>query len=199
MSFWTGTPESFDFQSTIAPEQKGLYQQLQGAAQGRGGGGAFGTAADYYRDLLSDKPADLEAFAAPEMRRFKEDIVPGLAEQFAGMGSGALSSSAFRNATTRAGTDLAERIAGIRAGLRQNAAQGLMGLGQQGMQQYGQVVHRPYQQGFLQSMMPVIGTALGAFGGPAMAALGGAAGQGLSNYFFPKQNVGAEQGAEVTK
>ena len=49
---------------------------------------SFGTAADYYRDLLGNDSADFNAFASPELRRFREQIVPDLSEQFAGMGSG---------------------------------------------------------------------------------------------------------------
>ena len=147
-------------QSLLGKEQQPLYQQLLAAGQGQGAGGAFGQSADYYRNLLSDNPQDMQAFAAPEMRQFNEQIVPGLAEQFAGMGSGGLSSSSFRNATVNAGADLAERIAAIRANLRQQGAQGLQGIGQAGLGQFNENIVNPGRPGLLQSMAPGIGSAL---------------------------------------
>src|SRR6185503_11605046 len=108
--FLFGSPETRENVSTLRKEQEPLYQQLTKAGMQKGAGGAFGDAADYYRGLLSDESPDMEAFAAPEMRRYREQIVPELSEQFAGMGSGGLSSSGFRNAQMGAGTDLSERL-----------------------------------------------------------------------------------------
>src|SRR6187549_2417597 len=88
MNFLTGTPETRENVSSLRPEQEGLYNQAVNAGMGPGAGGAFGEAADYYRGNLSDNPADFNAFAAPSMRQYNEQIVPGLSEQFAGMGSG---------------------------------------------------------------------------------------------------------------
>lgn len=158
--FFTGTPESFEQKSTLSPEQQDLFKQLLAAIQGQGAGGAFGNSADYYRDLLSDNSQNFNAFAAPEQRRFNEQTIPGLAEQFAGYGAGSLSSSGFRNAAVNAGTDLSERLGAIRAQLRQQGAAGLAGLGQQGLGQYTQNIHRPRQPGFLEHVGEGIGKAL---------------------------------------
>lgn len=178
-AFFQGSPEIRENISTLLPEQQGLYNQLQSAANG-----SFGQSANYYRNLLSDNPSDLEAFAAPEQRRFQEQIIPGLAEQFAGMGSGGLESSGFRNATVNAGRDLAERIAMIRANLRQQGAQGLQNIGQFGLGNFSQPtttqqgtpgVLAGLGQAFTEAL-PAIGTAAGAyFGGPPGAAAGAAA------------------------
>jgi len=157
-----GTPEMHERVSTLLPEQQDLYKQLQAASMGEGAGGAFGESADYYRNLLSNNPEDMNAFAAPELRRFNEDIIPGLAEQFAGMGSGGLSSSGFRNAAVNAGTDLSERLGAMRAQLRQQGAQGLQNIGQQGLANYSQdVTTQPGTQGFLSSVAQGAGNALG--------------------------------------
>ena len=126
------------------------------ALSGQGGGGAFGQSADYFRQILEDNPELMQQFYAPEQRRFQQETIPGLAEQFAGMGSGALSSSGFRNAAVQAGTDLQERLANIRAQLKQNAASGLAGLGQVGLGNYSQdVMTQPGSQGFLSSVAPL--------------------------------------------
>lgn len=180
-NFFGGTDEKRENVSTLRPEQEGLYDQLVNAGKGRGAGGAFGQSADYYRDLLGDDSADYNAFAAPALRQYNQDIAPGISEQFAGMGAGGLGSSGFRNAQMQGGADLAERLGAIRAGLRQQGAQGLQNIGSQGLQSFSQnMVTEPGTEGFLSSVAPAIGTGLGmAFGGPIGGAIGGMAGNWL--------------------
>lgn len=166
MSFFTGTKGKWSQRSTLGPEQQGLYQQMLAALSGQGGGGAFGQAADYYRDLLSDDSKNFQAFAAPEQRRFNEETIPGLSEQFAGMGAGGLSSSGFRNAAVNAGTDLSERLGAIRAQLRQQGAQGLNQMGQFGLSpQFNENVYTAGQPGLFDTIGGGIGNAIGQFGG----------------------------------
>jgi len=182
MGFWDffkGSPEKRENVSLLRPEQEGLYNQLVSAGQGRGAGGAFGQSADYYRNLLGDNSEDYNAFAAPALRQYNQDIMPGISEQFAGMGAGGLSSSGFMNAQTQGATDLAERLGAIRANLRQQGAQGLQNLGQQGLQSYSQnMVTQPGSEGLLGSIAPALGGTLGtAIGGP----IGGMIGSGLGS------------------
>lgn len=159
--FLTGTPERRENVSTLRPEQEGLYNQMIQAAQNKGAGGAFGQAADYYRNLLSDDSADFNAFAAPQLRQYNEDIVPGISEQFAGMGAGGLSSSGFRNAQMQGATDLAERLGSIRANLRQAGAQGLQNIGQMGLQNYSQnMVTQPGTEGLLPAAAQAFGSGI---------------------------------------
>lgn len=148
-------------QSTLGQEQQPGYQQLLASLQGPGAGGAFGQSADYYRDLLSNDSQTANAMFAPEQRRFNEQIIPDLAEQFAGMGSGGLSSSGFRNAAVGAGSDLAERLGAIRAQLRQQGAQGLSGLGQMGLGNYNENIHRPETFGLAGGLAEGVGKGLG--------------------------------------
>lgn len=179
--FFTGSPEKHQNVSTLRPEQEGLYNQLTQAGQQRGAGGAFGQSADYYRDLMGNDSADFNAFADPQIRQYNQDIVPGISEQFAGMGSGGLSSSGFRNAQIQGATDLSERLGAIRAQLRQQGAQGLQGIGQQGLQQYSQDrMTQPGSEGFLSQLAPAVGSGVGfAMGGPAS----GLAGLQAGNWF----------------
>lgn len=163
--FLFGSPGKFKQQSILGPEQQSLYKQLLGASSG-----AFGEAGDYYRNLLSNRGGDFEAFAAPEMRQFKEQIIPDLAEQFAASGYGGIGGSGFRNAATRAGTDLSERLASIRAGLRQGAAQGLMGLGQQGLGRFNENFYMQPTQGLIPQLLTA---AAGAAGRYATGGFGG--------------------------
>ncbi len=183
-NFLMGTPEKRENVSTLRPEQEPLYQQAVNAGLNPGAGGSFGTSADYYRDNLSDNPADMQAFAAPEVRRFNEQIIPGISEHFAGMGSGGLSSSGFQNAAVNAGTDLSERLGAIRANLRQQSAQGLTNIGQIGLGNYSQnMVTQPGSEGFLSAIAPAVGTAIGSFAGPGGAAAGNMAGNAFKNSF----------------
>lgn len=186
MGFWSGKPGSWDQRSNLNQGQQGLQNNLLQANMQSGAGGSFGTSADYYRNLLGDNPADFQAMAAPEMRQFNEQIIPGLSEQFAGMGSGGLSSSGFRNAAVGAGADLSERLGAMRAQLRQSGAAGLAGLGQQGLQQTSENIYTQGQPGFLDAIGKGLGGAATGFlaGGPAGAAMGG-----LSSLF----NRGGEQ------
>lgn len=182
-SFFSGTPDEIAYQSYLSPEQQPLANQAIQAGLGKGAGGAYGTAADYYYNLLGNNPEDFEAFAAPETRKFREQTIPELSEQFAGMGSGALSSSGFRNAAVGAGTDLAERLANIRATLRQNAALGLQNIGQAGLQSFGQPNFSAGKPGFFESILPFVGQAAGtALAGPAGGLAGGAIGSGGQNW-----------------
>lgn len=177
MGFFSGTKGGYKQQSLLGPEQQQVYGELQNSAQG-----AYGNTANYYNNLLSDDSADYNAFAAPQMRQFNEQIIPDLAEQFAGMGSGALSSSGFRNAAVSAGTDLSERLGAIRAQLRQQGAQGLQGLGNQALGQYNENIYEQPQPGFMQSAAPGLVTAgLTALGGPLLGAAGGAVTNWISN------------------
>lgn len=202
--FFTGSPEKRENVSTLRPEQEGLYNQAINAGMGPGAGGAFGTSADYYRNNLSDNPADFNAFAAPALRQYNEDIVPGISEQFAAMGAGGsgLSGSGFQNAQIQGATDLSERLGALRANLRQSSAQGLQNIGQVGLQNYSQnMVTQPGTPGFLSSVAPGIGAGVGmGIGGPIGAAIGGAAGNWFgstspygSNGPKASPNIGSQQ------
>lgn len=184
--FLTGTPAKYEQVSNLTPSQLKNQNMLQQAGAKRGAGGAFGTSADFYRDILDNNPQSLQELYAPELRQFREQTIPDLAEQFAGMGAGNLSSSGFRNAAVNAGTDLSERLANMRQQLRFNAAQGLSGIGAQGL-----VPHAQYQQteaateGFLPSFAKGFGASIPGFGD-----LGGFFGGGGSSQPTQPQNFG---------
>jgi len=160
-NFLTGTNAKRDNVSTLRPEQEDIYNQLIGSGKGKGAGGAFGDTADYYRNLLSDNSADYQAFSNPMIRQYNEDIVPGLSEQFAGMGAGGLSSSGFRNAQMQGATDLSERLGALRAQLRQQGAQGLQGIGQAGLGNFSQNMEtQAGSPGLIPSAIEAVGTGL---------------------------------------
>ena len=157
MGFLTGESAEFEPVSTLLPEHQGVLKGATNAAK-KGQGGAFGQARDYYSSLLDEDNDTYNAMQRPELRRFNEQIIPDLAEQFAGMGSGGLSSSGFQNASINAGTDLSERLGAMRANLRAQGAAGLQQIGQTSLGNYSQVMQtNPGSEGFLSSVAPVVG------------------------------------------
>jgi hypothetical protein len=74
-------------------------------------------ALDYIRNLIDQNPEALQAFIEPYQREFSEEIVPGLAERFTGLGAGAQKSSAFAQALSSAGGKLQSDLANLKASL----------------------------------------------------------------------------------
>jgi hypothetical protein len=161
MGWWSGSKTKVKQHSLLSQGQEPLQEQLQNSAMGKGASGAYGDVADYYRGNLSINPEDFNAFAAPQLRQYNQDIIPGISEQFAGMGSGGLSSSGFRNAQVQGATDLSERLGAIRANLRQSSAQGLQQIGQQALNPTTENMMYQGQPGFGQSFATGLGNGIG--------------------------------------
>lgn len=163
-----GTPGRIEALPSMTGEQSQLLAQLLG-----GLGGPLQSGLGNIQDLLTGGPGAFEAFEAPAMRQFEEQIVPRIAERFAGgLGGGGLGgqqSSAFAQTLGQAGAGLTERLAGQRAGLQSQALgqlSSLLGLGM-GAQpfQYQQI---PGQEGGLSKLFGGLGTGLGLAGGAAL-------------------------------
>ena len=70
----------------------------------------------YLQNLLARSPEEqYNTFAQPYMRQFREEIMPEIAERFAG--AGALSGSGFQNAISQAGAGLTENLAALKGNL----------------------------------------------------------------------------------
>ena len=187
--FFTGTPAEYEQVSNLTPEQLRIEKERRGAAKG-----AFQKSGDYWRDILSDRPGAFAAFEAPAKRQFQEEIIPDLAEQFAGMGSGNLSSSGFRNAGLQAGVGLSERLAAMRAGLRESAASNLYNLGQSSLQPHTQYQQtNPGSEGFLSNVAQGVG---GAIPGLVAGGLPGAATGFLNSFGKTSPYGGGTQGLQ---
>lgn len=120
-------PKGYETFSTLNPQQQQAFSQLLGILQGQMGGGFGQEGQDYFSKILG---GDTSAFEAPLMRQFNEQIVPELAERFSGLGVGSQNSSAFQQALSSSGADLAERLGSLRGQLQSNAAQQSLGFGQ---------------------------------------------------------------------
>ena len=190
--FFLGTPAKFDQRTTLGPNQQPIQGQLSQAAQGQGAGGAFGDAADYFRSLLSQNPQQLQAMIAPEMRRYQQETIPGLAAQFSNIGAGgALSGSGFQNSLAGAGRDLSERIANLRAQMQMQGAQGLQGIGRESLGNYFSNTFQPRSAGFLEALAPALGQAATAFAGGGASQLSALL-PFLQKLFQGQQNSGVE-------
>jgi hypothetical protein len=177
-------PKGYSSFSLQNSGQKNILQQLLSSLQGQntniGQNPLFQQGSQYIQQLLSGSPQSTAAFEAPAMRQFNEQIVPGLAERFSGLGAGSQSSSAFQQALGQAGAGLAENLQSLRSGLQMQGAQ-------QGLQ-YAQQPISNYQglaglglgtqtRGFMQKQLP--------FWQQLLTGLSGGAGQ-IGGGFFGK-------------
>lgn len=161
--------------SALAPLLKGMFGDQGGAGstfnkqqqnfmnQGLGGlnpgmgditqNPTFKGGNEWLQNLFSD-PDFFKSFEAPLMRQFEEETIPGLANRFAGMGSGgSLGSTGFRNQLAREGSNLHEKIASLRGGLQQQGVNQSLQYAQQPasnylqqLQQYLTPTQNTYQQ-----------------------------------------------------
>lgn len=159
----------------------GKFERLPGVPEN-----ALGDVSKFYQSLMSGE--GFQDIAQPELRRFNQETIPDIAEQFAGLGSGGgLSSSGFQNSAATAATDLGERLASLRARLRMQGAENLQNLSQQN------TFYREGQPGALNSILGGLGTAAGvALGGPIGASLGGLAGNNVGKWFSSLQNQSSQ-------
>jgi hypothetical protein len=160
-----------------------LQQLLQMLQEGGGieGNSLYGQGSNFLQNLFGNDPQFWQNFEQPYLNNFNENIAPGIAERFAGMGTGggASSSSGLQNSLAQAGRGLQSDLASMRGNMQ------MQGLGQalQYAQQpqsnklsaAGQVpqqyYERPGQGGFLQG---------------ATNAFAGGFGQGFGNKFGGK-------------
>ena len=182
-----GSPDKLKKVDTGTKEQQALHSNMLAQAMGLAApGGGYNQAQQYYNSLLQPGNEAFQNFSAPFMNEFEEQILPGIAERFAG--AGALSSSGFGQALGGAASGLQAQLAQLFAQLQSQAA------GAQ-TNQYNQLAqsglnYQPfaYQKkqgsgGMLGPLAVGVGTALG---GP----LGGALAGGISS-LFNKSGSGA--------
>ncbi len=128
-------PAGYRQLSTLSGGQNQLLKQLLGSLQGQSSNiqqsPLFQQGSSFLQNLLSGSPEATAAFEAPYLRQFNEQIVPGLAERFSGLGAGAQSSSAFSQALGAAGAGLQENLAGLRGQLQLGALPQALGYAQQ--------------------------------------------------------------------
>lgn len=170
--FLFGTPDEYQQLSNMTGgQQRGLRDVGKQMRQlGKGG----------YQDAMSllgqylDPQSDVyRNFEAPYMQQFEQQVVPGLAERFAGMGAmgGGLSSSGFGQALGAAGANLQTQLAAMKEQYRRQSINDLLG-------QYNQLSNtylnaRPFENTYQPGSTGLLGGAANAFAQGAGRAVGG--------------------------
>jgi len=164
-----GKKEKVEQQPLYSPEQMQYMNMLLGGAQQ-----PMQTGFNYLQQLLSGEEGAMEAFEAPAMRQFKEQIMPSIAERFTSVG--AQDSSAFQQQIAGAGAGLAENLAALRENLKMQAFGQASQAAIPGLTKQTETMIRPGTKGIAGGL----GTALGfALGGPVGGAIGGSIGGAL--------------------
>ena len=159
LDFLFGRGEQQQQLPTLNPQQQQLLQQMLSGQGGLGQSPLFGQASSLLQGILSGQDQGAAALEAPAMRQFQEQIIPGIAERFSGLGAGAQSSSAFQQALGGAGAGLAERLAAMQSERQTGALGQALPFAQAPFQQQMgllgvspfQNIYSPRQPGFLES------------------------------------------------
>ena len=187
-----GSPDKLKKVATGTKQQEGLHNSILGQAMGMGQqGGGYDLAQNYFNNFLGGNQQEaFNQFSQPYMQQFEEQMLPQIAERFAG--GGALSSSGFGQALGGAASGLQSQLAQLFSQLQGQAAQ----------QQYGQynqlaqtgLNHQQFaynkQQGSGGFLAPILGGIGTAMGSPIGADLGQGIGGGISNLFKGSQGGG---------
>lgn len=117
--------------NVLSPEQKQALSEY--FSNGIERSPIYSSGASFLQNLLSGSPEAYQSFEAPYMQNFQQNILPAIAERFAGMGTGAgaSSSSALYNSLAQAGRNLQTDLAGLRSGLQMQALPQALGYAQQ--------------------------------------------------------------------
>lgn len=187
--FLFGDKDRFKKISNYTPAQEqGLQQFYQNPIQNQP---LYQQGQSFLGNVLQGGQGQFDAMQAPYIRQFNERIVPQLANQFAGMGTGAgsLNSSGFRNAALQAGKGLAETLAAQQAQSQFQAAGQALPYAQQ---PYANTLGGLGAQAFTNRYQPgSTGLAGGLLAGAGAGFGGGAglmAGQALGNSLFNQGN-----------
>ena len=123
-----GSPDKFEKVPTGTPQQEGLHNNILAQAMNMSNhGGGYDLANQYYNNFLGNNQSQaFDQFSSPYFQQFNEQILPQIAERFAG--AGALSSSGFGQSLGGAASGLQAQLAHLFSQLQNQAAS----------QQYGQ-------------------------------------------------------------
>ena len=108
----TGTPEAQQFGQDLLSQLQQMMQQ----------GGGYQQSQEYLGGLFG--PDAFNQFAQPYNQQFEQQVLPGIAERFAGFGnsSGALSSSGFGQALSGGASDFQSKLAQLFSQLQMQGA-----------------------------------------------------------------------------
>lgn len=120
-----GGDEKLQKVSNFDKNQKNFWNQYMNTLSGQGMQGGQ-MAMNRLQDFLNPESDIFKNFEAPFMQQFEQETIPKLAEQFAGMGGGALSSSGFGQALGGAGANLHTNLAYLKSNLMKDAISSML-------------------------------------------------------------------------
>lgn len=174
---------------TMSPQQQALLNQLVSQQMSGYQSPLMQQGQSYLSSLFGRGPGAFSEYEAPILRQFNEDILPSIAERFAGVGG--LSSSGFNQALGQAGASLAENLAAQRAGLRSDALQKILAMQQLQQGQQASLLGVSPFQNFYQPGQPgllsILGAGAGAGLGEGFGKIGAAR---LAQTLFPERRFG---------
>jgi hypothetical protein len=145
---FSGTPEKYGKIRTKLNSQNRLFKDLRQSGGGLGENPLYARGEDYLYDLLSNSQGSMDRFQEPYLQNFNERIAPGIAERFAGAGtgSGAYNSSAFQNSISQAGRGLQSDLASMRETQRAGASGQALNYAQQPVSNLMQLLnYQPFE------------------------------------------------------
>jgi hypothetical protein len=170
------------------PEQQALHNRILAQAMGMDQpGGGYQNAQNYYNRFLGGNQQEAyNQFASPYLQQFNEQILPQIAERFAG--AGALSSSGFGQSLGGAAAGLQAKLAQLFSDLQGQAASSLTN-------QYNQLSqaglnYQPFAYNKKEGSAGFGNTFLTGLTGEVGKATGNALGQKISDLFKPKAAAG---------
>lgn len=164
--FLFGEPPSVEKMSNLSPGQEDLHNTILGELKKMlAPGGGYNLAQQYNQNLLGNGPESFQKFSDPYMQQFNEQVLPQIAERFAG--GGALSSSGFGQALGGAASNFQSSLAQMFSQMQQQAAGQEYGqYNQQAQFGLGTDVFSNYEKPGSQGMaIPLISALLKVFGG----------------------------------
>lgn len=108
---------------TMPKEAERYFKDIYTGQSGIQNNPLYQQGANYLRDIYSNEPNAMANFERPYREQFEQQTVPGIAQRFAGMGTGAggLNSSALQQQLAQAGRGLQGDLATMREKLRMQA------------------------------------------------------------------------------
>lgn len=158
-SFMFGEKPHVEQLANFSPQQNQAQSQILNLLnQSSGQGGAANNAQNYFANMLQPGQEAFNNFSQPYMQQFQEQILPGIAERFAG--AGALSSSGFGQALGGAASGLQSNLAQLFSQLQMQSAQGANSqfgqLGQFGFASPFTNYENPGHQGFAAQLIAAL-------------------------------------------
>ena len=176
-----GGPDKLKKIPTGTQEQQNLHGGvIQNAMNMSQPGGGYDLANQYYNNILGpNQQQSYDQFASPYMQQFEEQILPQIAERFAG--AGALSSSGFGQALGGAASGLQSMLAQLFSQLQGQAAQAQYG--QYNQQTQTGLNYQPFAYNQQSGSAGLVPTFLQGVTSSAANPIGNAVGNGITSLF----------------